>query len=107
MLPLLCVQDIVHLGVKLKARLLKPSIILPLGSFIASSAHLQILMGLHGKEVHGLRQRDIDHRDRQNFDVVEHIVAASSLLDNIPDALGTKLYLNLIQAAYTVFWTKK
>jgi hypothetical protein len=107
LLPLLCVQDVVHLGVKLKARLLKPSIILPLGSFTASSAHLQILMGLHGKDVHGLRHRDIDHRDRQNFDAVEHIIAASSLLDNIPDALGTKLYLNLIQSSIHSFLDKQ
>ena len=35
-----CVQDIVHIGVKLKARLLKPSIILPLGKYIATSSHL-------------------------------------------------------------------
>ena len=106
LLPLLCVQDIVHLGVKLKARLLKPAIILPLGSFIASSAHLRIIMGLHSKDRHGLRHRDIDHRDRQNFDAVEHIISASTLLDDLPDALGTKLYINLIQSSIHSFLDK-
>ena len=38
---------------------------------------------------------------------MEHIVAASSLLDNIPDALGTKLYLNLIQSSIHSFLDKK
>ena len=96
---LLCVQDIVHLGVKLKARLLKPSIILPLGSFVASGAHLHIFVGLHGKDTHGLRCRDIDHRDKQNFDAVEHIISASYLLESMPDAMGTKCYIDLMKAS--------
>lgn len=33
-------QDIVHLGVKLKARLMKPGIVLPMGTYVASAAHL-------------------------------------------------------------------
>ena len=44
-----CVQDEVHIGVKLKARILKPSIVLPLGSFLATSSHFQMLVKLHGK----------------------------------------------------------
>ena len=103
---LLCVQDIVHLGVKLKARLLKPSIILPLGSFVASGAHLHILVGLHGKETHGLRRRDIDHRDKQNFDAVEHIISASYLLESMPDAIGTKCYIDLMKASIYSYLNK-
>ncbi len=45
----LCVQDTVHIGVKLKARLLKPSIILPLGNYMASFSHLQMVFELFGK----------------------------------------------------------
>ena len=30
-----CIQDVVHIAVKLKTRLLKPSILLPLGEFVA------------------------------------------------------------------------
>ena len=33
---LLCIQDTVHIAVKLKARLLKPSIIVPMGTYICS-----------------------------------------------------------------------
>lgn len=38
------VQDVVHVGVKLKSRLLKPSILLPIGpNFLASGNHLQMV----------------------------------------------------------------
>ena len=35
------IQDYVHVAVKLKARLLKPSIVLPLGDFLAGSHYLK------------------------------------------------------------------
>lgn len=101
--PLPCTQDIVHLGVKLKARLLKPSIILPLSRFIASSAHLLILVGQKGKDIHGLRHRDLDHKDKQNFDAVEHIIKASHLLDTLP---GTKAYITLMESCVYSFLDK-
>ena len=53
----------VHVAVKLKSRLLKPSIILPMGSYVATSAHLTILTKIHSKDGHGMRQRDLDHKD--------------------------------------------
>lgn len=46
----LSVQDMVHIAVKLKCRLLKPSIILPMGAYIASSAHLHYTSEITGKE---------------------------------------------------------
>ena len=55
-----------------------------------------MLPSLYGKDQHGLRARDLDHLDRQNFDAVEHIVSASDLLSNIPDAIGTMIYIKLI-----------
>lgn len=104
--PLLCTQDIVHLGVKLKSRLLKPTIILPFGKFIASSAHFHILVGQKGKDVHGLRRQDLDHKDKQNFDAVEHIIKVSHLLDTLPDAIGTKAYIDLIGSCVYSFLDK-
>jgi hypothetical protein len=62
--PTLCVQDTVHIGVKLKSRLLKPSIILPMGSYIATSSHLQILAKTFGKASHGLRWKDLNQSCR-------------------------------------------
>ena len=84
------VQDIVHIAVKLKSRLIKPSIVLPMGDFVAGVHHLQILQTMFGKDVHGLRERDIDHKDKQNFDAVLHIVRALPFLDQLPDAAATK-----------------
>ena len=37
-----------------------------------------------GEDQHGLRSRDLDHKNKQNYDAVEHIIKASSLLDIIP-----------------------
>ena len=48
------IQDPVHLAVKLKARLLKPSICLPLGYLVASSGHLHLLRDSYSKDVHGI-----------------------------------------------------
>ena len=63
-------QDIVHLGVKLKARLLTHSQILPMGKYSAISSHLTILQSSFRKEQHNLRLKDLSHQDRQNFEAV-------------------------------------
>jgi len=75
------VQDTVHTAVKLKSRLLKPQIVLPLGSFHASSSHLLALRLTLQKDQHGLHQKDIDHKDKQNFQAVVNITNAGHLLD--------------------------
>ena len=36
-------QDTVHLGVKFKARLMKPGIILPMGTYLASASDLKLI----------------------------------------------------------------
>ena len=60
--PITFVQDTVHIAVKLKSQLLKHSIVLPMGKYIADVQHLQMLLVNFGKDLHGLRQRDIDSR---------------------------------------------
>jgi hypothetical protein len=93
------VQDTVHIGVKLKSRLLKPSILLPMGSYIATSSHLLMLFRTNGKATHGLRWKDLSHKDRQSFDAVEHIIKAGPLLSQMPDAVGTEHYISIMRAA--------
>ena len=90
------VQDIVHIAVKLKSHLLKPSVVLPMGQYIATSKHLFRLQTMFAKDLHGLRDKDISHKDRQNFNTVLHIVKASHLLDKLKDANATKCYIELI-----------
>ena len=41
------VQDVVHMAVKLQSHLIKPSVLLPMGSFVAGVHHLQILPKKH------------------------------------------------------------
>ena len=91
------VQDTVHIAVKLKTRLLKHSLIMPLGNYIVAVQHLQLLHENLPKEQHKLRERDIDCKDKQNFDAVINIIQASPYLEKIPDALGTKMYIDMIQ----------
>ena len=93
------VQDPVHLGVKLKARLMTHSQILPLGKFSAQSTHLTVLQSSFRKEQHNLRVKDLDHQDRQNFEAVIRLTSENviTLLDEFPDALGTKYYLLMMK----------
>ena len=52
-----CIQDTVHIIVKLKTRLL---IILPFGKFVAGVHHLRIVRQTFSKNEHGLREKDIN-----------------------------------------------
>ena len=64
------------------------------------------MVKLHGKDKHGLRERDLDHRDKQNFNAVERIIKASHLLDKIPDAAGTSCYVNLMKSVIDSYLDK-
>lgn len=101
-----CVQDIVHVAVKLKCRLLRPSIVLPMGDYAAGCHHLRCLQLTFPKDQHGLRERDIDYKDKQNYDAVIHIIRASRILDNIPDAVGTKCYIDIMNCIVDSYLNK-
>lgn len=102
------IQDYVHVAVKLKSRLLKPSIMLPMGRYLAGSHHLKILFDTFAKDQHGIRQQDLNHRDKQNFDAVTRITSPSvlALLENFPDAKGTLKYLQLLRNFMDAFLDK-
>ena len=89
------VQDIVHVAVRLKARLLKPSIVLPMGKYLDGMHDLRLVQHTFGKDLHGMRERDVNHKDKHNFDAVLHITSDSviTLLARIADAKGTTAYL--------------
>ena len=91
------VQDGVHVDVKLKSRLLKPSILLLVGpNFFASGNHLQMVRMAYGKDQHNLRECDINHKDKQNFDSVLHIMGSVHLLSTIPEAKGIFVYVKIM-----------
>jgi len=106
---LLYVQDYIHVAVKLKARLLKPSVVIPMGKYLAGSHHLHIVVDTYSKDQHGIRQKDLDHKDRQNFEAVTHLCSSSvlSLLEQIPDAKGTHQYLYIIKNFIDAFLNKQ
>jgi len=59
------IQDYVHIAVKLKACLLKPSITL---DFLAGSHHLKMFLNTFTKDQHRIRHKDLEHKDKQNFE---------------------------------------
>ncbi len=101
-------QDIVHVGVKLKCRLLKPSIVLPLGNFVAGVHHLRIIHTTFTKDQHGLRERDINDKDKQNYEAVLRMSSESmfGLLQIIPDANGTIAYLYTLRCVIDSYLDK-
>ena len=86
--------------------MLKPLIVLPLGTFLVTKAHFSMLVNLYGKDQHGLRGIDLDHQDRQNFDAVTHIINASHLLDDFPDAVGTRCYVDVMRSVIDSYLDK-
>ena len=102
------VQDTVHIAVKMKCRLIKPSIILPLGNYVAGVHHLRMVQVKFGKDMHGLRQKDINHKDKQNYEAVLRMTSESVfiLLNQIPDAKGTVAYLQVLRCIIDSFLDK-
>ena len=72
---------------------------IPLREYLAGSHHLINVTEVFTKDQPGLRQKDIDHKDKQNFDAVTRITNPSvlGLLKNISDAKGTLIYLKLLK----------
>ena len=99
-------QDYVHVAVKLKSRLLKPSVILPMGKFLAGAHNLKILLSTFRKTNMEL---DIDHKDKQNFEAVSRITAQCvfTLLEKLPDAKATIYFLRCMQYFVDAFLNKK
>ena len=54
-------QNTVHLGVKLEVRLMKPGIVLPMGTYV-SSAHFELLFSAYNKDMHNLQRQDFDYK---------------------------------------------
>lgn len=95
-------QDPIHIGTKLRNRLLKASILLLLGNKQVSVAHLKILIESITKDVHGLVLKDICPDDRQNFASLEKVMqprVIESLKKHIFDSDAT---VACIQICYYV-----
>ena len=102
------VQDTVHIAVKLKARLLNQSVDLVFGKYIAGFHHLNTVIESFGKDEHGMRLKDVNHKDRQNYDAVIHITSNSvkDILSTISDAKSTLIYLQFTRCVIDSYLDK-
>lgn len=77
-----------------------------MSDYLASLHHLRMIQVAFGKDQHGLRERDIDHKDKQNFNAVLNIIRASPL-EKILVAVGTKHYIDMIQCVVDSYLSKE
>lgn len=90
------IQDTIHIGTKMRNRLLKPGIVLPMGSSQVALAHIKILLNSVSKEIHGLVLNDICPEDRQNFGSLQKLMhprVTKSLETHILGSEATVKYL--------------
>lgn len=93
-------QDVVHIGTKLRNRLLDSVIFLTIGNKIASVSHLKILIDTVPKAVHGLVYSDVCPEDRQNFNSLEKIMqphVREALARSVFGSEGTIEYIRICQ----------
>lgn len=92
------IQDTTHIGTKLRNRLLKPDIILPMGNRYVSINHLRSLLNNVHKSVHGLSKTDVYPYDRMDFRSFEKITdkrVIDSLQKHVKDSDATVKYLEI------------
>lgn len=93
-------EDTVHVGTKLRNRLLVASIHLPLGHTVISLSHLQLLINNVSKEIHGLVMKDICPDDRQNYGSLEKMMKTrviNSLQETVIGSEGTVMFLRICE----------
>lgn len=91
-------QDVVHIGTKLRNRLLNDLVALVVGTKVANVTHLKVLLNLVSKDCHGLVYSDICPNDRQNFASVKKIVepkVREILASKVIDSDGTIEYIRI------------
>lgn len=96
--PFCYMQDIIHIGTKLRNRLNAATIFLVLGNSLVSVSHLKILINTVSKEQHGLILRDCCPEDRQNFKSLEKVMqqrVTDALQKYVPGCEGTVMYIRI------------
>lgn len=95
------IQDMTHIGTKLRNALLKPSTLLPIGDRQISVSHLKILIANTPKDIHGLTYSDICPDDRMNYKSLEKVMddrVLNALQRYIHDSEGTVVYLSICKS---------
>jgi hypothetical protein len=88
------VQDTIHLGAKLRVRLLKTLLFLVIGDKVATPAHIISMQNQFSKDQHNLREGDLLLEDKMNYDAVRRLcnLKVRSLLTNIPGLLTFRYF---------------
>ncbi|XP_045023267.1 uncharacterized protein LOC123466338 [Daphnia magna] len=103
-------QDVTHLGAKLRTRLNNTQKSIPLGNFIATTAHIVALQEIIGKDRHGLRVGDVLLEDKMNYDAVRRLSkphVRELLSQYVPKSEGTCFYLELMDNSTSSYLDKK
>lgn len=104
-----CFQDFVHIATKLRTRLLKPSVVLPMGKYFVSPSHILELLSTVNKSFHGVSSSDLDTTDKMNYRSMEKIWSArvtELLSQKVPESQATVIYLDLSRTMVTSFTSK-
>ncbi|XP_052128299.1 uncharacterized protein LOC113215578 [Frankliniella occidentalis] len=103
-----CIQDPTHVATKLRNLLLRKHI-LPMGNFYVSVTHIEVLLKSVSKDHHMLVSGDINGSDRMNFRSAEKLFSQTVtdiLESDIPDAIGTAVFLKMARFATESFLSK-
>ncbi|KAJ8676886.1 hypothetical protein QAD02_012673 [Eretmocerus hayati] len=92
------IEDTVHVLVRLKTRLLKVSILLPIGDYSISASHLKFLEKYFTKDQHLLTPSDFESRGKMKFKSAIKMCdpRVIKLLKKVPGSEGTQAYLKLM-----------
>lgn len=100
------IQDSVHVATKLRNRILRSSVAMPMGRKQVSASHLKILINSVPKHVHGLVRSDILPEDRQNyrsFEKITEIRVLDALKCYVVDSEATIMYLKISKQISSAF----
>lgn len=91
-------QDHVHIGTKLKNRLLSDNSKLMFGEHRISKEHLSKLLDASTRDQHGLFRSDIENGDPMNFNAIQRMSdpkAVEMLKQHVEGSDGTRIFLKL------------
>lgn len=102
-----CVQDPIHILVKLKSKLLKPSEIIPMGKkHLASRGHIVQLISCVSKDQHEISMSFMDSKDKMNHRAAQKLCdekVTTSMREAVPESEATATYLDMMRDVSSAF----
>lgn len=103
-----CVQGTVHIGTKLRCRLLNDRP-MPIGEYFVTKEHLEKIINSVPKDQHLLSMGDINGTDKMNFAAVEKITAScvtGCLRNHVENCQATIIYIKIIRNVLDAYLNK-